>query len=198
MKGWRAGSPVACSICASTMPTKAQNRTAKGATLMEDETLWPSGYIIYLWSPGTRSWWTSVSCTRPGRSGSDTRWRSTSPIRWLYSTPLTPASCSVMGSNPIDLSKTFNKGRYCTVQCTVYNVQCTMYSVHQRHRRRMETETKAKCRRFGMGGKIECHTGYFVVWLCSIVYIAVVHFPLLLLGGGGEGYVDLYFIFKQI
>ena len=32
-----------------------------------------------------------------------------------------------------------------------------------KHRRRMETETKAKCRRFGMGGKIECHTGYFVV-----------------------------------
>ena len=27
------------------------------------------------------------------------------------------------------------------------------------HRRRMETENKAKCRRFGLGGKIECHTG---------------------------------------
>ena len=33
------------------------------------------------------------------------------------------------------------------------------------HRRRMETETKAKCRRFGMGGKIECRTGN----LCVIV-----------------------------
>ena len=31
------------------------------------------------------------------------------------------------------------------------------------HRRRMETETKAKCRRFGMGGKIECRTGNFGV-----------------------------------
>ena len=31
------------------------------------------------------------------------------------------------------------------------------------HRRRMETETKAKCRRFGMGGKIECRTENFGV-----------------------------------
>ena len=28
----------------------------------------------------------------------------------------------------------------------------------EEHRRRMETETKANCRRFGMGGKIECRT----------------------------------------
>ena len=31
------------------------------------------------------------------------------------------------------------------------------------HRRRMETESKAKCRRFGMGGKIECRTENFGV-----------------------------------
>ena len=36
------------SICLSTMPT-AQNRTAKGSILKEDETLCHSGYIIYLW-----------------------------------------------------------------------------------------------------------------------------------------------------
>ena len=31
-----------CTICGSTMP-RAQNRTAKGSTLMEDETICPSG-----------------------------------------------------------------------------------------------------------------------------------------------------------
>ena len=44
----QAGWVTFCSICASTMP-RVQNRTAKGSTLMEDETLYPSGYIIYLW-----------------------------------------------------------------------------------------------------------------------------------------------------
>ena len=39
-------------------------------------------------------------------------------------------------------------------------VYCTdVYS----HRRRMETETKAKCRRFGMGVNIECRTENFGV-----------------------------------
>ena len=33
------------------------------------------------------------------------------------------------------------------------------------HRRRMEIESKAKCRCFGMGGKIECRTGDFGVIL---------------------------------
>ena len=37
------------------------------------------------------------------------------------------------------------------------------HTVQYTHRRRMETETKAKCRRFGMGGKIECRTGNFGV-----------------------------------
>ena len=49
----QAGWVTFCSICASTMP-RAQNRTAKGSTLMEDETLYPSGYIIYLWFS---VWW---------------------------------------------------------------------------------------------------------------------------------------------
>ena len=30
-----------------------------------------------------------------------------------------------------------------------------------RHRRRINTENKANCRRFGLGGKIECRTGNF-------------------------------------
>ena len=49
----QAGWVTFCSICASTMP-RALNRTAKGSTLMEDETLYPSGYIIYLWFS---VWW---------------------------------------------------------------------------------------------------------------------------------------------
>ena len=36
------------SICTSTMP-RAQNRAAKGSILTEDEILFQSGYIIYLW-----------------------------------------------------------------------------------------------------------------------------------------------------
>ena len=40
--GW-----VTCT-CPSTMP-RAENRTAKDSTVMEDETLCPSGYIIQLW-----------------------------------------------------------------------------------------------------------------------------------------------------
>ena len=46
--GLRDARPAGCSICESTMP-RAQNRAAKGSTLMEDETRCPSGYIIYLW-----------------------------------------------------------------------------------------------------------------------------------------------------
>ena len=50
--GWgmpgRRAEVTCCNICTSTMP-RAQSRTAKGSTLMEDETLCPSGYIIYLW-----------------------------------------------------------------------------------------------------------------------------------------------------
>ena len=46
--GLRDARPAGCSICESTMP-RAQNRVAKGSTLMEDETRCPSGYIIYLW-----------------------------------------------------------------------------------------------------------------------------------------------------
>ena len=55
----------------------------------------------------------------------------------------------------------------------------------------METESKAKCWRIGLGGKIECHTGNLwcgCVALCN-VYIAVVHFPFTFVGGEGV-YVD--------
>ena len=41
---------------ASTMP-RAQNRTAKGSTLMENETLCPSGYILYLWLQSSKFLW---------------------------------------------------------------------------------------------------------------------------------------------
>ena len=66
------------------------------------------------------------------------------------------------------------------------------------HRRRMETESKAKCRRFGMGGKIECRTGNFWCECVANVYIAVVQFPFTFVGGwevGWKLYVDLYFKF---
>ena len=51
-----AGWVTCCSICASTMP-RAQNWTAKGSTLKEDEILCPSGYIINLWR------WSTYTCT---------------------------------------------------------------------------------------------------------------------------------------
>ena len=37
--------------------------------------------------------------------------------------------------------------------------------IHFNHRRRIETENKAKCRRFGLGVKIECRTRNFGVKL---------------------------------
>ena len=48
---------------------------------------------------------------------------------------------------------------------------CIIRSVALRHRRRMETESKAKCRRFGMGGKIECRTRNFWCECVANVYI---------------------------
>ena len=44
------------------------------------------------------------------------------------------------------------------------------------HRRRINTESKANCRRLRLGGKIECQTGNFWCESVSIVYIAVVQF----------------------
>ena len=68
-----------------------------------------------------------------------------------------------------------------------------LHSMGLNHRRRIETESKAKCRRFGLGVKSECRTRKFwceSVALCTyVLYI----FPLLL--WGGDVYVDLYFEF---
>ena len=46
MSGPLAGSPV--SLFVSTMP-RAQNRTAKGSILKEEETLCPSGSLTFVW-----------------------------------------------------------------------------------------------------------------------------------------------------
>ena len=75
-------------------------------------------------------------------------------------------------SNTVFLPRVMNK---------ISSITCSLKGT----RRRMETESKAKCRRFGMGSKIECHTGNFgvIVHMCSIVYIAVVHFPFTFVGG---------------
>ena len=47
----------------------------------------------------------------------------------------------------------------------------------------METESKAKCRRFGMGGKIECRTENF--WCECVANVYLLYIFLLLLWGGG-------------
>ena len=56
-------------------------------------------------------------------------------------------------------------------------------AIRYKHRRSIETEAKANCRCFRLGGKIECRTGNLwleCVALCTqLLYI----FPLLLLGG---------------
>ena len=63
------------------------------------------------------------------------------------------------------------------------------------HRRRIETENKAKCFFFLLGVKNECRTRK--IWCESVAlyctYVLYI-FPLLLLGGG-TFYVDLYFQF---
>ena len=66
-----------------------------------------------------------------------------------------------------------------------------MQAVDCGHRRRIETENKAKSRRFGLGVKIECRTRKF--WCESVTLCVLYVFPLLLLGG--MFYVDLYFEF---
>ena len=48
-----------------------------------------------------------------------------------------------------------------TAVTTMMVVIVMVIGVRVGHRRRMETESKAKCGRFGMGGKIECCTGNF-------------------------------------
>ena len=58
----QAGWVTSCSICTSTMP-RAQNRAAKGSTLMEDETLCPSGYNIFLWTD--LNWFLNFSSFSP-------------------------------------------------------------------------------------------------------------------------------------
>ena len=60
------------------------------------------------------------------------------------------------------------------------------------HRRRIYTESKANCRRFGLGGKIESALGFLSV-KCSIVYIAVVQFPFTFVGV--TFYADFYIKF---
>ena len=78
-----------------------------------------------------------------------------------------------------------------TIHCTVYSMYSTRSEAIQTiekvplsHRRRMEIESKAKCCRFGMGGKIKCCTGNFWCECVANVYIAVVHFPFTFVGGG--------------
>ena len=65
------------------------------------------------------------------------------------------------------------------------------------HRRRINTESKANCRRFGLGSKIECRSGNLlcesVVALCT----QLLYFSLYFCWGVGMIYVDLYFKFKD-
>ena len=98
-------------ICASTMP-KAQNRTAKGSFLKEDEILCPSGSIIYLWSHAKHA--TIISNKNPGNLGaSGTTWQLIVTVGRALSVPDAVLRCLVV--NELQMTQDLHRVRVVVV-----------------------------------------------------------------------------------